>query len=357
MRILVTGGAGFIGANFVRYLLAQRSGCGIVNLDALTYAGNLENLADLESSRRHRFVHGDIRDRVLLDELLPGLDAVVHFAAESHVDRSILDATAFIRSNVEGTQTLLDAARHAQTPRFLFVSTDEVYGSLGAAGRFTETSPVAPTSPYAASKAAAELLVRAAFHTHRQPVVTTRASNNYGPYQFPEKFIPLVITHALNAEPIPVYGEGRNVRNWIHVQDHCAGILAALEHGQPGAVYNLGGDDELDNLSLVRHLLQLTGGAESLIRFVADRPGHDFRYSLDSTRARAELGWRPEVALEEGLRQTVAWYRQHAEWLAHVRDGSFRTYYQTQYAARLAHASDAPRGAGNAPPRLEHRQP
>jgi dTDP-glucose 4,6-dehydratase len=341
MRILVTGGAGFIGANFVHYVLAHRPDWEVLNLDVLTYAGNLENLAALDAEPRYRFVHGDICDRALLDQLLPGVDAVVHFAAESHVDRSILDATVFIRANVQGTQTLLDAARQAQTPRFLFVSTDEVYGTLGAQGRFTESSPLAPNSPYAASKAAADMLVRAAFHTHRQPVLTTRASNNYGPYQFPEKFIPLVITHALAGEAIPVYGEGKNVRNWIHAQDHCAGILAVLERGLPGEVYNLGGDDELDNLSLVRRLLQLVGASESLIRFVPDRPGHDFRYSLDSARARRELGWRPQVRLEDGLRQTVTWYRQHPDWIAHIRDGSFRQYYQSQYAARLAQARTA----------------
>lgn len=342
MRLLITGGAGFIGANFVHYALAQRPDWEIVNLDALTYAGNPENLTGLAAHPRYQFIRGDVCDRPLLDGLLSGVEAVVHFAAETHVDRSILDATAFIRTNVQGTQTLLDAARAAHTPRFLFVSTDEVYGSLGAQGRFTECSPLAPNSPYAASKAAADLLVRAAFHTHRQPVLTTRASNNYGPYQFPEKFIPLAITHAFAGEPVPVYGAGKNVRNWIHVQDHCAGILAALERGQPGAVYNLGGEDELDNLSLLRRLLPLTGASESLIRFVPDRPGHDFRYSLDSARARQELGWRPRVPLAQGLRETVAWYREHPGWIAHIRDGSFRQYYQTQYAARLAQGRSNP---------------
>lgn len=342
MRLLVTGGAGFIGANFIHYVLAQRPDWDILNLDALTYAGNPENLTGPDAHPRYQFIRGDVCDRGLLAGLLPGVDAVVHFAAESHVDRSILDATAFIRTNVQGTQTLLDAARATRISRFLFVSTDEVYGSLGVQGRFTETSPLAPNSPYAASKAAADLLVRAAFHTHRQPVLTTRASNNYGPYQFPEKFIPLAITHALAGEPVPVYGEGKNVRNWIHVQDHCAGILAVLERGQPGAVYNLGGDDELDNLALLRRLLLLTGASESLIRFVPDRPGHDFRYSLDSARARQELGWRPQVPLDQGLRQTVAWYSQHPGWIAHIRDGSFRQYYQTQYAARLAQSRANP---------------
>lgn len=336
MRSLVTGGAGFVGANFVHYVLAERPDWEVVTLDALTYAGNLENLAALEAEPRFRFVHGDVCDRALLDRLLPGVDAVVHFAAESHVDRSILDASAFIRSNVQGTQTLLDAVRQARTQRFLLVSTDEVYGSLGAQGRFTESSPLAPNSPYAASKAAADMLVRAAFHTHQLPVVTTRASNNYGPYQFPEKFIPLVITHALAGEPIPVYGEGKNVRNWIHVQDHCAGILAALELGRPGEVYNLGGDDERENLAVVRQLLALTGASDSLIRFVPDRPGHDFRYALDSTRARRELGWQPRVAFDDGLGQTVTWYRRHPDWVAHIRDGSFREYYQRQYGRRLA---------------------
>lgn len=336
MRSLVTGGAGFVGANFVHYVLAERPDWEVVTLDALTYAGNLENLAALEAEPRFRFMHGDVCDRVLLDRLLPGIDAVVHFAAESHVDRSILDASAFIRSNVQGTQTLLDAVRQAQTPRFLLVSTDEVYGALGSQGRFTESSPLAPNSPYAASKAAADMLVRAAFHTHQLPVVTTRASNNYGPYQFPEKFIPLVITHALAGEPIPVYGEGKNVRNWIHVQDHCAGILAALERGRPGEVYNFGGDDERENLAVVRQLLALTGASDSLIRFVPDRPGHDFRYSLDSSRARRELGWRPRVALDDGLAQTVTWYRRHSDWIGHIRDGSFQEYYERQYGRRLA---------------------
>ncbi|MGH9471115.1 MAG: dTDP-glucose 4,6-dehydratase [Terriglobales bacterium] len=339
MRLLVTGGAGFIGGNFVRQTLASRPDVQVVNLDALTYAGNLENLAGLEGNPRYRFVKGDIGDAALLDQLLPGMDAVVHMAAESHVDRSILDASAFVRTNVLGTQTLLDAARRHRVPRFLHVSTDEVYGSLGAAGRFTETSPLAPNSPYAASKAGSDLLVRAAFHTHRQPVLITRCTNNYGPYQFPEKFIPLAIANALAGQPIPVYGEGRNVRNWIHVEDHCAGLWAVLDRGREGAVYNLGADDEVDNLTLLRRLLSLLCRDDSLIRFVPDRPGHDFRYALDSSLARRELNWRPAVMLEQGLRDTVEWYRAHGEWLEHVRDGSFRCYYQTQYAARLARAS------------------
>ncbi|HZT73241.1 MAG TPA: dTDP-glucose 4,6-dehydratase [Terriglobales bacterium] len=341
MRLLVTGGAGFIGSNFVRHALRAQRDLELTNLDALTYAGNLENLAELEADPRYRFVHGDICDAALVDRLMAGQDAVVHLAAESHVDRSILDAAAFIRTNVQGTQTLLDAARRRQVARFVHVSTDEVYGSLGAEGKFTEASPLAPNSPYAASKAAAELLVRAAFHTHGQPVVITRGSNNYGPYQFPEKFIPLAIANALAGQPVPLYGEGKNVRNWIHVADHCAGIWAALERGRAGAVYNLGGDDEVDNLTLLRRILARLGRDESLIRFVPDRPGHDFRYALDSALARRELGWRPALSLDEGLDRTVAWYRANGAWLERARDGAYRSYYETQYRARLERGQEA----------------
>lgn len=335
MRLFVTGGAGFIGSHFVRFALARDGETSVVNLDALTYAGNLENLADLEDEPRHRFVRGDIRDAALLEELLPGVDAIVHFAAESHVDRSILDAGAFIRTNVEGTQTLLDAARRHRVARFLHISTDEVYGSLGATGRFTESSPLAPNSPYAASKAASDLLALAAFHTHRQPVVVTRCTNNYGPYQFPEKFIPLAIANALAGEVIPVYGKGDNVRNWIHVSDHCSGAWAALTRGREGVVYNLGSDDEVTNLDLLRRILAELGRDESLIRFVPDRPGHDFRYALDSSSARRELAWAPAVPLEAGLREAVAWYRGREDWLRRLRNGEYRRYYDQQYAARL----------------------
>ena len=338
-KLIITGGAGFIGSNFIRYLLGLRGDVSIVNLDKLTYAGNPENLADFEAHPRYRFVHGDICDRELLDSLLPGADAVVHFAAESHVDRSILSADEFIRTNVLGTQTLLDAARRLGLRRFLHVSTDEVYGSLGSSGRFTEASPLAPNSPYAASKAASDLLARAAFHTHAQPVVVSRCTNNYGPYQFPEKLIPLALANALAGLPVPVYGRGENVRNWIYVEDHCAGLLLALERGQPGAVYNFGSDDELDNLSLIRRILARLGQPETLIRFVADRPGHDFRYSLDSSFARRELGWQPRVSLDEGLERTIAWYRANSAWLERVKDGTFRHYYDRQYGARLAGSS------------------
>lgn len=334
MKWLVTGGAGFIGSNFVRVALAAEPRLELANLDALTYSGRRENLSELEANPRHRFVHGDICDRAKLDEVLGvgGFEAIVHFAAESHVDRSISDASAFIRTNVQGTQTLLDAARQHRLKRFLHVSTDEVYGSLGASGRFTEETPLAPNSPYAASKTASDLLVRAAVHTHGLPAVITRASNNYGPRQFPEKLIPLVISNASAGQAVPMYGKGANVRNWIHVEDHCRGILAALQRGADGGVYNIGGDDELDNKTLIETLLDLLGQPHTLIQSVPDRLGHDFRYSLDSTRARRELGWRPQVKLDEGLRATVAWYRDNSAWLASVRDPAYRDYLQRQYA-------------------------
>lgn len=333
---LVTGGAGFIGSNFIRLALETDPGLRIVNLDALTYSGRRENLADLEPNPRYCFVHGDIcdRERVAAALTFDGgqAEAIVHFAAESHVDRSIHDADAFIRTNVQGTQGLLDAARRLKLARFLHVSTDEVYGSLGKTGRFTEESPLAPNSPYAASKTASDLLVRAAVHTHGLPAIITRASNNYGPFQFPEKLIPLAIANAKADQFIPMYGQGENVRNWIYVDDHGRGILAALERGQPGAVYNLGGDEELDNKTLLHQILRLLGKPVSLIRSVADRPGHDFRYSLDSSKARRELGWAPQVGLEEGLPRTVAWYDANGDWLASVRDRQYEDYYRRQYA-------------------------
>ncbi len=310
---LVTGGAGFIGSSFLRQALAAQPDVRLINLDALTYAGRRDHCRELESDPRYRFVQGDICDRAVVEAVLAsgGCQAIVHFAAETHVDRSIADADAFLRTNVQGTQTLLDAARRHRVERFLLVSTDEVYGSLGAAGRFTEDSPLAPNSPYAASKAAAELLVRAAAHTHGLPAIITRGSNTYGPRQFPEKLIPLAIARALAGEPIPLYGRGDNVRNWMHVDDHSRGILAALRQGEPGKIYNLGGDDEVDNRSLLERLLRLMDRPASLITPVPDRPGHDFRYALDCARAHTELGWRPRIRLEAGLAATVAWYAAH----------------------------------------------
>ena len=325
-RILVTGGCGFIGANFVRFQLETYPDVAITNLDALTYAGNPDNLAGLEAEPRYRFVLGDVADRSFVFDLLAeGFDAVVHFAAESHVDRSIDDATPFLRTNVVGTQCLLDAARAAGTPRFVHVSTDEVYGTLAPDDPpFTERTPLAPNSPYAASKAGADLLVRAAHHTHGMDIVITRCSNNYGPYQFPEKLIPLFITNALADRPLPVYGDGRQVRDWIHVSDHCRGVDAALRRGRPGAVYNFGGRCERFNLDVTRAVLALTGKPETLIRHVTDRPGHDRRYAVDCSLAEAELGWRPLVPFETGLAETVAWYRDHPEWVERIRSGAYR---------------------------------
>jgi dTDP-glucose 4,6-dehydratase len=326
-RILVTGGCGFIGANFVRWELGKYPQLEITNLDALTYAGNPDNLHNLPGVERYRFVRGDIADRSLVFELLAeGFDAVVHFAAESHVDRSISDAAPFLMTNIVGTQCLLDAARAANTPRYVQVSTDEVYGSLGPHDPpFTEETPLAPNSPYAASKAGADLLVRATYHTHGLETVITRCSNNYGPYQFPEKLIPLFITNALTDKPLPVYGDGLQVRDWIHVMDHCHGVDCALRCGQPGAVYNLGGHCEKHNLDVTRAVLSLTGKPESLIRYVTDRPGHDRRYAIDCTRAERDLGWAPTIDFPTGLAETVTWYRDHSEWVNRVLSGVYRS--------------------------------
>lgn len=332
-RILVTGGAGFIGSNFIHYWLSAHEG-EVINLDLLTYAGNLENLADVEGDPRYRFVKGDIADRELVEGLLDGVDAVVNFAAESHVDRSITDAGAFIRTNVAGTQVLLEAARHHGLGRFLQVSTDEVYGSLGPEGAFTEATPLAPNSPYSASKAAADLLVRAYHHTYGLDAVITRCSNNYGPYQFPEKLIPLMVTNALENKELPVYGDGLNVRDWIHVRDHCRAIDLVLHRGRAGEVYNVGADEERANLEMVKGILGLLGKPESLIRFVADRPGHDRRYAIDSTKLRTELGWLPEIPFAQGLEETVDWYVAHRPWWEKIKSGEYREYYARMYGGR-----------------------
>lgn len=325
-RILVTGGCGFIGANFVRLELETYPELHITNLDALTYAGNPDNLADLEGHPRYRFVRGDVADRELLTKLLSEkYEAIVHFAAESHVDRSINDAAPFLRTNVVGTQCLLDSARAAGIPRYVQVSTDEVYGTLKPDDPpFSETTPLAPNSPYAASKASADLLVRAAHHTHGMNTVVTRCSNNYGPFQFPEKLIPLFITNALADIPVPVYGDGRQVRDWIHVLDHCRGVDGALRHGRAGEVYNFGGRSERYNLDVTRAVLSLCGKPESLIRHVVDRPGHDRRYAVDCTKAEAELGWRATITFEQGLAATVDWYRNNCKWVERVRSGAYR---------------------------------
>jgi dTDP-glucose 4,6-dehydratase len=321
-RILVTGGCGFIGSNFVRMELETDPDLHLTNLDALTYAGNLDNLYDLELHPRYRFVRGDIADRELVSSLFDegGFDAVVNFAAESHVDRSIGDALPFLRTNVIGTQVLLDAARRAKTARFVQVSTDEVYGTLAPDDPpFREETPLAPNSPYSASKAGADFLVRAAHHTHGMDTVITRCSNNYGPYQFPEKLIPLFVTNAFADIPLPVYGDGRQVRDWIYVLDHCRGVDEALRRGRAGAVYNFGGRSERHNIDVTRAVLALTGKGEDLIRYVTDRPGHDRRYAVDCSFAERELGWSPSVTFEDGLAATVAWYRENADWLDRLR--------------------------------------
>lgn len=338
MRILVTGGCGFIGSEFIRQQLATNSLVRIVNLDKLTYAGNLENLTAIANDPRYEFVHGDIADQRCVDEVLSRgpVDALVNFAAESHVDRSLLDSGPFIQTNVIGTQVLLDASRRAGIRRFVQVSTDEVYGSLGATGKFTEETPLAPNSPYSASKAAADLLVRAYQHSFEFPAIITRCSNNYGPYQFPEKLLPLFITNLMSDQAVPVYGTGQNVRDWIHVSDHCRGIAAALEKGRPGEIYNFGGMTEKTNLEITHLLLDLLGRPKSLIRFVADRPGHDLRYAIDCSKARSELGWQPQVNFEEGLRNTIDWYRSNGDWISRVRSGEYQSYYAKQYGTRLS---------------------
>lgn len=330
--VLVTGGCGFIGSNFVRYLLEVEPAVQVINLDLLTYAGNPANLADLQGHPRYRFVKGDIADRDAVRRIVStGVQAIVNFAAESHVDRSIHDASPFVRTNILGTQTLLDAAREFGVRRYLQVSTDEVYGSLGPTGAFTEQTPLAPNSPYAASKAAADLLVRAAHHTFGLDAVITRCSNNYGPYQFPEKLIPLFVTNLLRDEPVPVYGDGLNVRDWIHVRDHCAAIATVWRHGKAGEVYNIGGRCEKTNLELTHALLEVVGKPKSLIRYVKDRPGHDRRYAIDCSKIERELGWRPTIPFEQGLRDTVRWYQENADWVARVRSGEYLKYYERQY--------------------------
>jgi dTDP-glucose 4,6-dehydratase len=326
-RILVTGCCGFIGANFVRYLLKTDPAIPITNLDALTYAGNLDNLADINAGTRYRFVQGDIADRALVTSLVAkdNYDAIVNFAAESHVDRSISDATPFLRTNILGTQCLLDAARIANIPRYLQVSTDEVYGTLQPDDPpFSEITPLAPNSPYAASKAGADLLVRATHHTFGLNTVITRCSNNYGPYQFPEKLIPLFITNVMAEIQVPVYGDGRQVRDWIYVLDHCSGIDAALRRGKAGDVYNFGGKSERYNIDVTRAILKSCGKPESLIRYVTDRLGHDRRYAINCEKAESELGWRPTVAFEEGLATTITWYQTHTEWVDRIRSGAYR---------------------------------
>ena len=344
-RILVTGGAGFIGSNFIHYLLEQREGLDLlVNLDVLTYVGNLENLTDVESDTRYHFVKGSVQDKKLIEKLFCeyDFDAVVHFAAESHVDRSIEEPALFLTTNIVGTQTLLDVARrhwkvhskdkysreYREGVKFLHVSTDEVYGTLRAGGMFTETTPLSPNNPYSASKAGADLVVRAYYETYGMPVNITRCSNNYGPYQFPEKLIPLMIYNACHDKKLPIYGDGMQIRDWIHVLDHCAAITAVLEKGRVGEVYNIGGNSEKANIEVVRLILRELGKPETLINYVKDRPGHDRHYAIDNTKITTELNWVPTYTFEQGIYETVQWYLHNVKWVTHVTSGGYRNYYQ-----------------------------
>jgi dTDP-glucose 4,6-dehydratase len=335
-NVLVTGGAGFIGSNFVHYFLDEHPDAKLVNFDKLTYAGNLGNLADVASNPRYAFVKGDICERADVEAAYKkyAIDTVVHFAAESHVDRSILGAGVFITTNVLGTQVLLDVAKECGVERFVHVSTDEVYGSLGAEGKFTESTPLHPNSPYAASKASSDMIALAYQHTFGLPVVVTRCSNNYGPYQFPEKLIPLMIANALENKPLPVYGEGLNVRDWLFVTDHCRAVDVVLCQGKPGEVYNIGGNNEWRNIDIVRLLLSKLGKPESLIAYVKDRPGHDLRYAIDATKTMQELGWRSSMTFEEGLSKTISWYLAHETWWRRIISGEYQQYYKEMYDAR-----------------------
>ena len=335
-RLMIAGGAGFIGSNFVRYLLQERRDCLVVNLDKLTYAGNLENLAEVEHDKNYAFVKGSICDRKLVHQVLStyAIDCVVNFAAESHVDRSILGPELFVETNVRGTQMLLEVAKDLGVSKFVQVSTDEVYGELGATGYFTEETPLAPNSPYSASKAAADMLCRAYSRTYGLPVVITRCSNNYGPYQFPEKLIPLMIYRASRDERLPVYGDGTNVRDWIYVLDHCTAMDAVVREGKPGEVYNIGAGCEWQNIEIVQLIVGRLGKSNDLIEFVKDRPGHDKRYAMDASKIRKELGWRPRYGFEEGVDETIRWYLAHAEWVENCVSGEYLEYYEQNYGRR-----------------------
>ncbi len=336
MTILITGGAGFIGSNFVRWMLQHHPDDYVMNVDKLTYAGNLENLEAVEDNPRYTFVKADICNRQSMESLLQRspISVIVNFAAESHVDRSILRGAEFIETNVAGTSVLLELTREYQVKRFIQVSTDEVYGSLGSDGRFTERTPLHPNSPYSASKASADLLALAHYHTFGLPVIVTRCSNNYGPYQFPEKLIPLMIANAIHDKPLPVYGDGLNVRDWLHVTDHCAAIDAVLQKGEAGHVYNIGGNNEWKNIDIVKLILRHLGKSENLIKFVKDRLGHDRRYAIDSARIQAELGWRPSYTFERGIKETVEWYLAHQDWWKKILSGEYKEYYKKQYEER-----------------------
>jgi dTDP-glucose 4,6-dehydratase len=332
MKILVTGGAGFIGSNFIHHILKTYPDYEIINLDALTYAGNLENLKEFENEPRYAFIKGDICNKELANELVAKVDAVVHFAAESHVDRSILDSEAFVRTNVIGTHTLLEAARQAGNKRFHHVSTDEVFGSLTAdEAPFSETTPYDPRSPYSASKAGSDHLVRAYFHTHNLPITISNCSNNYGPYHFPEKLIPLIITNLIEDKKIPIYGNGLQIRDWLYVEDHCKAIDLIIHRGKIGETYCVGGNSEKPNLEIAKTILDLLHKDESMLEYVEDRKGHDKRYAINFAKIKNELGWEPQVTFEKGLQKTVAWFQNNEAWWKNVKSGEYQTYYSEQY--------------------------
>jgi dTDP-glucose 4,6-dehydratase len=334
-KILVTGGCGFIGSNFIRYAL-KNSDYEIVNLDKLTYAGNLKNLVDVQNDPRYKFYKGDICNFELVSFIIEkeNVDSIINFAAESHVDRSILSSQEFIRTNLTGTNVLLEITRLYQLKKFLQISTDEVYGSLGPEGKFTEETPLSPNSPYSASKASADLLVKAFHHTYGVPALITRCSNNYGPYQFPEKLIPLMIINALNNKPLPVYGDGMNVRDWIYVEDHCEAILKVFEKGRIGEVYNIGAENEKPNIEIVKLILKELGKDESLITYVKDRPGHDRRYAIDATKIKTELGWKPSHTFETAIKETINWYIENQSWWKEIISGDYLNYYKKWYEER-----------------------
>ena len=334
-KLLVTGGAGFIGSNFIKYMLNKYNDYKVINLDMLTYAGNLENLSDIENNPNYEFIKGDITNVVTVDEIMKnGINYIINFAAESHVDRSIEDPGIFVKTNIMGTQVLLDAAKKYNIEKYLQVSTDEVYGTLGDTGYFTEETALAPNSPYSASKASADMLVRAYHETFKLPVNITRCSNNYGPYQFPEKLIPLMIANALEDKNLPVYGDGLQIRDWLHVADHCSAIDKVLHKGKIGEVYNIGGNNEKANIEIVKLILQRLNKSEDLIKYVKDRPGHDRRYAIDNTKITTELGWEPSYTFEEGMKETINWYLDNQDWWLKIRNGEYKEYYSKMYRCR-----------------------